>query len=54
MRFGKASWLISGYNSSSKSEKEKYDKVALCKFINNLMFILTSMFLIITVATLLI
>lgn len=27
---GKGSWLIAGYNTSSKEEKEKYDEKKLC------------------------
>ncbi|MGB7603885.1 MAG: DUF3784 domain-containing protein [Lutisporaceae bacterium] len=53
IRFGKASWLISGYNTSSKYEKEKYDNIALCKFIGNLLFTLAIIFICISVATLL-
>lgn len=46
IRFGKAGFLISGYNTSSKDEKGKYDEAALCKFIGNLLFILAGVFLI--------
>ncbi|XKE94615.1 DUF3784 domain-containing protein [Metaplanococcus flavidus] len=28
---GKGGWLIAGYNTMSKEEKEKYDEAALCK-----------------------
>lgn len=28
---GKGSWLIAGYNTSSKEEKEKYDQKKLCR-----------------------
>ena len=28
---GKGSWLIAGYNTSSKEEKEKYDEKKLCR-----------------------
>ena len=28
---GKGSWLISGYNTASKEEKEKYNERKLCK-----------------------
>lgn len=28
--FGKGSWLIAGYNTASKEEKEKYDEKKLC------------------------
>ncbi|MFT5875008.1 MAG: hypothetical protein ACI8WT_003988 [Clostridium sp.] len=38
IRTGKGSFLISGYNTSSKKEKEKYDEKALCKFVSNLLF----------------
>ena len=35
---GKGSWLIAGYNTSSKAEKSKYDEKALCRFVAKLMF----------------
>ena len=53
IRFGKASWLISGYNTSSKYEKEKYDETALCKFVGNLLFGIAIIFLFIAAATVL-
>jgi hypothetical protein len=31
--FGKGSWLIAGYNTSSKEEKEKFDEKKLCRII---------------------
>lgn len=37
LRSGKGSFLIAGYNTSSKEEKEKYDEVALGKFMGNLL-----------------
>lgn len=37
LRSGKGSFLIAGYNTSSKEEKEKYDEVALGKFLGNLL-----------------
>lgn len=37
---GKASFLIGGYNTSSKSEKEKIDEKSLCKFMSRFLFIL--------------
>ena len=40
IRFGKASWLIAGYNTSSKEEKDRYDEKALCKYTGNFIFIL--------------
>ncbi|RKD69575.1 uncharacterized protein DUF3784 [Sinobaca qinghaiensis] len=35
---GKGSFLIAGYNILSDSEKEKYDEVALCKFMGVVMY----------------
>lgn len=37
---GKAAFMIAGYNMFSKSEKEKYDEPALCKFVGKLMFVI--------------
>ena len=34
---GKASFLIAGYNTMSKEEKEKYDEIALGKFIGKIL-----------------
>ncbi|ABR54071.1 conserved hypothetical protein [Methanococcus vannielii SB] len=41
IRIKKASFLISGYNTSSKEEKAKYDEVKLCNFVGNLLFVLS-------------
>lgn len=38
----KCSWLISGYNTISKEEKERYDEKALYKFMSNFMFIISA------------
>ncbi|HLR67587.1 MAG TPA: DUF3784 domain-containing protein [Virgibacillus sp.] len=38
---GKGSFLIAGYNTMSREEKEKYDTVALCKFMGKMMFALS-------------
>lgn len=38
----KCSWLISGYNTMSKEEKEKYDEKALYKFMAHFMFIISA------------
>ncbi|CAM3956957.1 DUF3784 domain-containing protein [Mesobacillus zeae] len=35
---GKGSFLIAGYNTMHKKEKEKYDTVSLCKFMGKAMF----------------
>lgn len=37
LRSGKGDWLIVGYNMMSEEEKNKYDKLKLCKCIGNLM-----------------
>lgn len=34
---GRGADLIAGYNTAGKSEKEKYDNVALCKFIGKIL-----------------
>jgi NADH:ubiquinone oxidoreductase subunit 5 (subunit L)/multisubunit Na+/H+ antiporter MnhA subunit len=49
IRFKKASFLISGYNTSSKSKKEKYNEAALCKAVGNLLFLLSFIQLIIPI-----
>ena len=38
LSFGKGSFLIAGYNTSSKEEKEKINEKALCKFMGKAMF----------------
>lgn len=38
--FGKWSFLIAGFNTMSKEEKENYDVLALCKFMGKFMFII--------------
>ena len=37
---GKGAFLIAGYNTASRAEKEKYDEKALCRFMGRLMFAL--------------
>ncbi|WP_246941048.1 DUF3784 domain-containing protein [Bacillus pinisoli] len=41
LSYGKGSFLIAGYNTMPKEEKEKYDTVALCKFMGKMMFALS-------------
>lgn len=38
---GKGAWLIAGYNTLSKNEKEQYDSAALCKFIGKYLLIIS-------------
>ena len=37
---GKGAFLIAGYNTAFRSEKENYDEKALCRFMGRLMFAL--------------
>lgn len=46
---GKGAFLISGYNSFSKSEKEKIDEKKLCRFMSKFMFALSACWLVIIV-----
>ncbi|CDM70003.1 putative membrane protein [Clostridium bornimense] len=40
LSLGKGSFLIAGFNTMSKEEKEKYDVKAMCKFMGKLMFVI--------------
>lgn len=48
---GKGSWLIAGYNTSSKTEKSKYDERALCRFVAKLMFFYAAICVLLAVST---
>lgn len=48
---GKGAMLIAGYNTSPKSEKEKYNQTALCKFMGKLMFTLAGCFTLVALGT---
>lgn len=50
---GKGGWLIAGYNTMSKEEKEKYDEPALCKATGKLILALTFTIALITAGGLL-
>ena len=50
LRSGKGSFLIAGYNTSSKEEKEKYDEVALGKFMGNLLIVIAAIVLVTAVS----
>lgn len=54
IKYKKLTWLISGYNTASKEEKQRYDIIKLCKYMGNFMFILAGIFLAMAVASLLI
>ena len=40
LSLGKWSFLIAGFNTMTKEEKENYDVLALCKFMGKFMFII--------------
>lgn len=40
---GKGSWLIAGYNTASKKEKEKYDQEKLCRVMGIMCAIIAAM-----------
>lgn len=40
LSLGKWSFLIAGFNTMSKEEKENYDVVSLCKFMGKFMFMI--------------
>lgn len=46
IKYKQWSWLIAGYNTSSKKEKEKFDTAALCNGVGNFLFILAGILLI--------
>jgi len=53
IRYKKATWLISGYNTASKEEKQKYDIDKLTRLMSSFVFILGSIFLLMFLASLL-
>ena len=44
---GKGAFLIAGYNTSSKAEQDKFDKLALCKFMGKSVFAISACWLIV-------
>ena len=46
---GKGAFLIAGYNTASKAEKQKTDEKKLCKFMGRLMFLLAACWLVLPV-----
>lgn len=51
-RRGKGSFLIAGYNTASKAEKEKIDEKKLCRYMGNLMFLIAGCFLVLVASDL--
>lgn len=50
LSFGKGSWMIAGYNTSSRKEKARYDEKKLCKGVSRLMFALSACWLVIALS----
>lgn len=40
IKYKKITWLISGYNTASKEQKQRYDTEKLCHYVGNFLFIL--------------
>jgi fatty acid desaturase len=40
IKYKKVTWLISGYNTSSKEKKEEYDIEKLCRYMGNFVMLL--------------
>ena len=53
IRYKRLSWLIAGYNTSSKEEKDTYDVAALSAGVGNLMFLLGGTLLVAAIGQLL-
>ena len=47
----KVTWLISGYNTASQEEKQKYDINKLCRHMGNFIYLLASTWAIMTIFT---
>jgi hypothetical protein len=46
IKYKKVTWLISGYNTSSKKKRAQYDVEKLCRYTGSLIFVLSGIFLI--------
>jgi hypothetical protein len=51
IKYQKITWLISGYNTASPQEKERYDIDKLSKYMGNYLFILASVFSVMAITT---
>lgn len=47
IKYKKVTWLISGYNTAPREEKEKYDIDRLCRYTGNFIFILAAIWVVI-------
>lgn len=50
---GKGAFLIAGYNTLSRADKEQYDEKSLCRFMGKMMFLLALCFIIMILSDLL-
>ena len=46
VKYKRWSWLITGYNTSSRQEKASYDVEALCSSVGNFLFVLAGILLV--------
>ncbi|MDD6348007.1 MAG: DUF3784 domain-containing protein [Lachnospiraceae bacterium] len=46
--FGKGSWLIAGYNTSTKEEKARYDEKKLCRVVGIGLLVITILIMVST------
>ena len=53
VKYKKVTWLISGYNTASTEEQQKYDVDKLCRYYGNFLFILTAIMLIMAILSIL-
>lgn len=53
VKYRHVTWLITGYNTASKEEKEKYDLEKLSRYFGNFLFLLASSYLLWGIALLL-
>lgn len=54
IKYKKVTWLISGYNTASKQEKQRYDIGKLCNYMGNFIFILAGIFFVMAITSVLI
>ena len=53
VKYKKVTWLISGYNTASTEEQQKYDVDKLCRYYGNFLFVLTAIMLIMAILSVL-
>ncbi len=53
IKYKKVTWLISGYNTASRQEKERYDIEKLCQYMGNFIFVLAGIFFVMAILSVL-